>query len=450
MLLRRLLRTALPAAAALALVPAQVAAAPAAPPPTGWHTEAIPSPAFAPLGLSFDAVGRAMLTWQACCSGPAPATPGGLPPGPYIGTDAREPAGGWRRVSNPPIQSSDSRLYLYGNGRAQQLGSAAFGPPAPGFHVLAADGTAAGGFGPPRTLDDNGDLSVSAADGAGDAIIAWLHARGRGGLHMRVAERSAGGAFSMPTFPAAGVPVAVGIDARGERIVAWRAGGAIYARVRTPGRPWGRPQLAARLPARAGEPVVSVAFGRTGTVALAWETTFSGCETCGTQQVSAGVAVHTHSPWRSFTLERSNLAPHVGAFEQADIVALTDTAGRLYATWNGVARGAPAVKFARVTPAGAGPSQTLSASVRAAALDDAVAGPRAAVLVTWSEGEQPGVGSVNASLRRAGRAFAPPVRLTPPPVHVPPGLAGFQPVTGEPVVVSGAAGGLEATVGPPG
>jgi len=435
-----------------------------------WQVEAIPSPGrglawLALDNLSFDAVGHGMLTWIGCCVKPAHqhTRSGALPE--YVGADVRDPTGGWHQVSNPAIQSTDTRTYLYGNGRAQQIGSDTVTTEHPlrtRSRVLYADGSVSGNFRAPRTLDQNGGHAVSAADAAGDAIVAWTQA-GQTGT-VRVADRTSGHAFSAPLtlaelrFPP---PVAVAIDARGDRVVAWATNGDLYARLRGRGRAWGPAQLAAHLPvAKTISPDLSVAINHSGTIALAWATVVGSCEEC-TRTVRAGIALepagHRGHRWRNFTLENSTVrakAPGLTAVIP-EIITLIDTEGRTYVTWNGTRGGSPAVKLARITAGWAGTPTTLSTPVRAAMIRDAAAGPRNALIVTWSDISAPsGLYPVYASLRRANGRFAPAVKLTPPTVTGGSGLVAFQPTTGEAMVVFGVITSghteLQASISPPG
>jgi len=420
--------------AASPLRAAQAIAAPA------WQVEAISAAGvIAPGDLSFDAVGRAMVTWTGSCG--SSCVPGKEP---AVEAGVREPAGGWHQVPNPPIQSSNTRMYLYGNGLAQQIGSAV-SPVRGRIQVLAADGTTRGTFATPQVLDANGDPPVSAADTAGDAIVAWGHAMRRGGTW--IAERIHGHPFSTPrAFAGTGVPLAMGLGARGDRVLVWLSGGALYTRIRRPGRQWGPPRVAVHLHRGEFTPMVSAAINPSGTVVLAWEADLAGCEACPSA-LSAGVAESEGASWKTFTIERPLAASHLSA----RIVTLVDTAGRTYVVWNGVSHGAAAVKLARVGKHSMSSTTVLSTGVSPATLMDAAAGPRSALAVSWiSTTMSIAPAHVYVSVSRGGLAFAAATQVASGSLHAGSGLVAFQPVTGQPVVVSDVAGELQAAVGPPG
>lgn len=413
-------------------------------PGPGWQIERIPGAVVGPEDLSVDAVGHAMVTWL---GGRATATESL-----YFGADVREPAGGWHQVANPPLQSRTARMYLYGNGLAQQIGSV-LNVSRRRMEVLAADGSISGSFTAPRVLSSNGEQPVSAADAAGDAIVAWP--KSRGDLHgpghgIVVAERTGGRPFSSPrTLTLTGTgPLAVGLGARGEAVLVWREGKALYARIRRQGRRWGSARLAVRLPV--GGPVVSVAINPSGTVVLAWEASVGGCETCP-YPLRAGVAESEGASWKSFTIER----PAVASYLSPRLVTLVDTAGRTYVVWNGVSHGTAVVKFARIGAHGVDRTTVLSTGVSGATLLDAAAGPRNALAVSWSTTPfLPSNTPVYVSLRRNGQPFAAPAQVTSGAITAGSGLVAFQPVTGQAVVVSTVSGGepngFQAAISPPG
>ncbi len=222
-------------------------------------------------------------------------------------------------------------------------------------------------------------------------------------------------------------------------MLAWYRAGGLYARVRRAGRPWGAAQLTAHLPA-VGSPAIAATISRSGTVVLAWET-IKTCEECAAT-VRAGVALQpVNGRWRSLPVEHSALrATAPGIVELTPrIIPLADSAGRTYIAWNGIRDGAMVVEWARVTPGGECAPTTLSTPARAAILDDAAAGPRDRLVVSWSDVHlaPSGLYPVYASLRSGSRAFEPPVKLTPDTVTGGSGLTAFQPLTGAAVVVSG-------------
>jgi hypothetical protein len=148
-------------------------------------------------------------------------------------------------------------------------------------------------------------------------------------------------------------------------------------------------------------------------------------------------------PWRSVTLERSTIAPKAPGYTSVTprAIALSDSSGSTYATWNGIAHGAPAVRFAtigaRKSESLVQPILTLSAPGGVAALNDATAGPRDALLVCWSTLDARHMhASVYAAVRRAGGPFAAAVRLTQTAIPGNAVTAGFEPLSGAALVVS--------------
>ncbi|HEY3019262.1 MAG TPA: hypothetical protein VGJ32_03675, partial [Solirubrobacteraceae bacterium] len=112
--------------------------------------------------------------------------------------------------------------------------------------------TPRGGAPATSTLDDRAGRPAVAADAAGGAFVAWRHDDGAGGGPLRIAYRSAGGAFgaAQDLGAAAGDP-ALAAGAGGLAAVAWArtmpASGAlqIVASVRQPGGAWGTPETVA-------------------------------------------------------------------------------------------------------------------------------------------------------------------------------------------------------------
>jgi hypothetical protein len=249
------------------------------------------------------------------------------------------------------------------------------------------------------------------------------------------------------------------LNARGDRVLAWTRGADLYARIQRAGRAWGAARLVARLPLHAFQPAVKAAITPSGTVVLAWSLARQTCEECNTV-LSAGVARHaTAGRWHTFLLEHSTIVTRepggsAGEGGLQGIAMLVDSSGRAYVAWTGGLQGAPVVKFARVTASGPGERSLLSGSLRGALLDDAATGPGNSLLVSWFDVRRSnGLGPVYASLRRGVGPFAPAVQLTTANISAYSGIVGFQPVTGEAIVVSSGVlangtTGLQASVNP--
>lgn len=420
-----------------------------------WRTELLaPAGVLGPAALSFDPLGDGLLLWAGNPYAMQPAAP-------FDGGEMRLPTGAWSQTHETPFTAIE-QLQLYGRGHAMLIGSQPVtapgaAPPAgpvpccgayPGtvlrVRVVYADGSADGAFGTVRVLDGHGSPPQSAANQRGDAIVAWVH-----GGRLRVAQRSAGGPFAAPvTLPgrvSPGDPLAAALNADGVHALAWIRQGSLYARVRFARRRWGAPQRVLRLPVRARPPALvrlRAAISPSGTVVLAWEAA-SRCDGCGTL-LRAGVArLAPDRRWREFELERSTISPTApgGAVGDglAGIAPLIDSSGHVYVAWTGELEGAPIVKLVRLAAGGPGFWTPLSDSLLGAALDAAAAGPDGALLVSWFDESHStsGLGPVYASLRRGTGRFALAVRLTGEEVTGGSGLVGFQPLSGEALIVSG-------------
>ena len=426
----------LPAVAALALlVPASAGAQ--------WRTEPVPSAGLvSPLGIAFDARGRGLFHWEGIEQ----------PSRRFTGLDVRAAAGGWERAPDlAGVTWGGAQIHLFGSSRAllvtrQTSSLGAFNRAR--FRLVSAFGRSSGAFGAFRTLGENVAAPVSAANADGAALVAWQDARSGA---TRVRELPAGGRFGATRTLRPGGTAAAAMNLRGDRVLAWSDREGIKARVRRRGGSWGSARLAARVSPVANTHVQAlVTIG--GRVVLTWDS--ADVREDRPTALRAGVAVlDPGRRWRAYTLERSTVATGGSASEGPAAIPVDAGAG-VYVAWTGASSGARAVKFARVVADGPRERVILSAGVPGAALDDAAAHPKGAVVVSWSV-----LGSAStvtyASLRRSAGAFAAPERLTAPGVR---GIgfsrAAFQPLTGEAVVTSGyiagQTGAVQASVSPPG
>jgi hypothetical protein len=383
--------------------------------------------------LAFDAQGRALLSWNGALRGREPPLFGGLA--------SRDPAGGWQRAPDlAGVEPAGAQVHVFGTARALLVAREATSDTSL-RRLVVADGESDGGFEPLVTLDDFVAEHWSDTNEAGDAIVAWT---GERSPFIRVAERSAGQGFAAARDLAVGRTAVVSINARGDRVLAWRAGARLAARIRPAGADWG-PAVRFGHVTSIQSLRLSVLMARNGRVVLTWGSVGRPC----------GVSVRDGAGrWRTRTLER-RCGPTAAA---APVLPLADGRGATYVAWTGRARsGRRAVKFARVGPGASNTALVLSHE-RGAILDAVAAGPGRALAITYSAPRpirrNPFVLATFAALRRGGGSFGRSDRLTPPRVA---GMRGsrvaFQPLTDEPVVAVPFLLGLNvavgAAVGPP-
>ncbi len=411
-----------------------------------WTSGAIPGAgAVNQLGLVFDAAGRGLLTWEGFDQQASPPR--------FSAADVRDATTGvWRRQPNlPGIGWGGAAVYDYAGTRAlmiarQVSGFGAFNRAR--YRLVYAVGHGDGSFGAPRPLAANvGSPVVSAVNARGEGLVAYADARSGA---LRVSERPAGRAFGRPRSIGAGSPGAAAINARGDRVVAWWGPTGVWARIRRAGGSWG-PQLLAARAARGPSGSLRAAVTPGGRVVVAWAT--ADVRESAPLRLAAGVALHERTgAWRAFGLERSTLASVVLA-DTDQAIPVIDSLGRTYVTWTGVAGGALAVKFGQLTGSGVRGATAASAGIPGATVEDAAAGPRGALVISWAVAGPPAP-AVYASLWGRDGGFAPPERLTAAGTL---GLSGsraaFAPLTGQPVVTWSAVGGdggavLNAAVGP--
>lgn len=420
------------AVALLVLAPAaSVSAAP-------WRLEAIgSSTGVAELhALEFDAQGHGLLSWNGAQQGHEPPVFGGLA--------TRDPSGSWLR---PPdlvgVDPSDAQLHLHGTSRALLLAREA--PTSTSRRrLVVADGQSDGGFGKFGVLEDFVAKHWSAVNEAGDAVAAWTVERSP---FLRVAERAEGKDFAPARDIAVAKTAAVAINAQGDRVVVWRAGRRLAARLQPAGGEWSRTVRFGRVNAIQSLRL-SALFGRNGRVVVTW----------GSQGRPCGVSVRDiDGKWRNRTLER-RCGPSGTDSHAAPVVPIDDGGGATYVAWTGSTPGGRrAVKFARVGP-GASRVPLVLSRERGAVLDDAAPGAGRAIAVTYTAPRptkaRPYIVATFAAVRRAGGSFGRATRLTPATVFAARGSrVAFQPLTGEPIAafpyLVGRTVAVGAAVGPP-
>jgi len=379
--------------------------------------------------LSFDAQGRALLSWNANLIGYVPPLFGGLA--------TRDPAGGWQRPPNlAGVDPATAQVHLLSDG-GTLLVAREGGAAGPGRRrLVAAAGGADGGFGPLVTLAAFTARSWSAANADGDAIVAWTNERTS---FLTVRERVRGGSFGPGRDLALARSAAVAINDRGDRLLAWPDGRRIAVRVRRAGGSWGRAVRFGRLPADRDRRLTALVTSA-GRMLVTWGRDGGDC----------GVAVRDRrGSWHLRRLE-ARCGPAAVGSRSAPVIPLADSGGATYVAWTHATQRANSVTLARVAETGLRGRAVLSRQ-RGALLDDAAAGPDRAIAVTWaavlSLPDAPLQTATYAGLRRTGAAFD-VQRLSPAGVLAARGSrVAFHPLTGQAVVAIPFAVGRTAAVG---
>jgi hypothetical protein len=426
-----------------------------------WQAEPIPGTAGAspPRSFAFDAEGRASIVFEAFDQRRSPAR--------FTGSALRAPGGSWTRTADVAgIGWGAARAHTYGRTRAllitrQVTGrdavAYATGGPASGgrydlrlvrggsgrlrhplgpfnrarFRLVWALGRTDGGFGTYREIDRSADVPASAANAAGDALVAYT---AQGAAGVRVSERAAGGRFGRSRLLGGSdsVSPAVAVNARGDRVVAWYRGDWIEARIRRAGEAWSAVARVARAPR--GSRSIRALVTANGRAVLAWYA--AEIRESRPARISASVAIHPRGAgWRSALLERSVLGSQ-GVPGEAGTIPVVDSRGELLVAWTGRWLQGTGVRVARISESARIEGPVLvSGEDQVATLDDAAAGPLGGVAVTYAEPLETSVRTW-AALRAGTSAFAAAEALTAPGEI---GLAGsrvaYSPRSGQPVVV---------------
>ncbi len=391
-----------------------------------WQAETIPGTTGAspPNSFAFDRQGRGSIVFE------------GFDQRRFTGLALRAAGGGWTRQGNlAGIGFGAARTHLYAQTRALLVTRdvTGYGPfHRARFRLVWALGRTEGGFGSFRQIDRSADVPASAANAAGDALVAYTP---QGGTGVRVSERRAGRDFGRPTVLGANGSIAptVAVNALGDRVVAWYRGNRLEARVRTAGGRWSPVRTVATV-SRSDDAPLRALVTPDRRVVVAWHavTVREGQPV----RVEAGaVTRRIHGGWHSALLERSLLdSESFGAAAAA--IPLVTTSGTVLVAWTGRWRAATGVRIAQVSASGSIHGPTLvSGESQVATLDDAAAGPDGRVAVTFAEHLAAGVRTW-AALGTGIDAFQPPEPLTPEGEN---GLVGsrvaFSPLTGQAVAV---------------
>ena len=408
--------------AAALLVLVVVGPAPAYGAGAPWRLEAIASSTgVAELhALQFDAQGDGLLSWYGAQQGHQPPIFGGLA--------TRDAAGSWLR---PPdlvgVDPDNAQIHLYGTTHALLVAREA-ATSTSRRRLVVADGQSDGGFGKFTALEDFVSDHWSDVNKTGDAIAAWTVERSP---FLRVAERAAGKDFAPALDLAVAKTAAVSINARGDRVVVWRAGTRLAARMHPANGDWGPAVRFGHVDA-IQQLRLSALLERDGRVVVTW----------GSQGHACGVSVRdSRGRWRNRTLERQ-CGPSGSDSHAAPVVPIDDGGGATYVAWTGSTHsGRRAVKLARVGLGASKISRTalILSRERGAVLDAAASGPGRAIAITYTAPRptktRPYIVATFAALRRGGGSFGRPTRLTPATIFAARGSrVAFQPLTGEPVV----------------
>ena len=279
--------------------------------------------------LAFDARGHALLSWNG-------AEPSHDPPV-FTGLATRDTDGSWGRPTDlRGIVPTDAQLHLSGTVNALLVAREATSATSR-RRLITAEGQSDGGFDAFASLDEFVSGHWSAVNPAGDAIVAWTVERSP---FLRVAERKAGQPFAAARDLALGKTAAVAINARGDRVLAWRAGTRLAARFRPAGGEWSATQRFGRVQSIEGLRLSAVLV-RNGRVVLTWGRVGRPC----------GVAIRDGAgKWTTRTLEQR--CGRSGAeSREAPVQPVADEKGASYVAWTGRTRtGRQVVKFARVGP----------------------------------------------------------------------------------------------------
>src|SRR3954453_13362952 len=222
------------------------------------------------------------------------------------------------------------------------------------------------------------------------------------------------GASPLPSIRLDNVAVrqisAVAINARGDALVAWRANGGVFARIRTAGGTLYRTE---RL-GNPGEPVraVSAVLTPDRAAAVAWEAQDVGegdpesPATVDAAFKAAGASHHFHSAQRLATVPTLTTGPH-GRGGAVNVVLGRD--GRIPAAWTAFENGRFVARAAGLTGFRFTGAQTLSDPAVDAILQDLDAGPSGETGVLWDTGvaghdRGAGTPSLVAALRAPGAA----------------------------------------------
>jgi len=382
--------------------------------------------------LAFDARGRALLSWSGVLRARVPPV--------FGGQATRDPGGDWRRGPDlDTIQPAVARVHVAGPTGALLVAREA-NTPANLRRLVFANGETDGAFGPLTPLDDFVSAHWSDANAAGDAIVAWTSERSP---FLRVAERAAGQPFAAARELAIARTAAVAINARGDRVLAWRAGRRLAARVRPAGGDWGDTVRFGRVRSIHNLRLDAL-IARNGRVVLTWGSAGREC----------GVSVRDGAGrWQTRRLERA-CGPTGADGRRAPVLPVADSGGATFVAWTGrTLSGRRAVKLARVGAGGSRTSRTGLVLSRepGAVLDDLAAGPRRSLAITYAAPRptrrNPLIAATFSALRRGAGGFDRD-RLTPLGFAARRGSrVAFHPLTGAPVVALPFLIGLDVAVG---
>jgi hypothetical protein len=362
-----------------------------------------------------------------------------------VGTIAWTAGAGGSRVLT--LAPDGARAAASGPPRAVPLGSVAgatadtrgrvalagaLGPGTAGATALL-EADPAGSFGAPRALNRGGGPVALTNYLSGEVAMAAGSPLGRIGrilLRLQPPHRDRLGApveLSALTGPV--TAISVGLDYRGDAIVAWQQQGRIWARVRHLSGTLGpREVVGASAPAPLLDAVVS--DDQRGMVAWTDETPAGSGETAATHLSISGLGVHFgRAALVQSWAERAGVRLAAGAMRLRRLAN-----GRVMLGWTGRQGGRAVVQVAPVSLSGLRPAAVVSEAGTAAQLRDLVPGPDGEVLaVMTSDGELETAVGVDQGV--AGQAVFSPVEPVAAVPAATTATATFDPLDDRPVVV---------------
>ena len=438
----------LAAALLLAVAPAVAAGAP----------EPVSAPAIdaSPSSLSFDAAGRAALTWRGLSGSAADAATA------FAAGASGVPGSGWTAARALPAGDVSAHAAAYRTGRAALVTwrqQPVRGHRSRSVIALTLWNTATGRFdrtyrldsGPARRVTYEGPqptlLSPAVvASASGDVIVAWTRSYPAASAGLWIAERTAAGRLvgKRLLVPRAGQPfLAMGDD--GSVLLAWRAGRRVLARVRTPTGRWGTRQVVLTASNRPWTALESLALAaRGGTFAIG--AVVSVRSAAG---VDVGIEAALRSRgggWRATEVGTFRFSPtgrSVYVTDALRAIPVITTDGRVRVAYPALDAGNVRLALSELVGAPDGiaaqPPQMLSPPDRDVTVEDAAAGPQGRLAAAWFDvsdlegtqnlAEVDGAGTVTIADKLATERA-----LTG-------ALTAYNPVTGRPALVFSQGGG---------
>lgn len=371
---------------------------------TGCATAALPRIVF-PSADPHTASGTGALLWSGDPTGCGAA---GVGLAPIDVGDAAGPAQPLRLASASPL---GGLLAASGTGDGRLVLVTAGTPGA----ASVLEGRAGAPFNPPSSLPAVPAPLATATSYLGDTALATVNASS-GRIELRLQRHAAAGlskplVLSPPRRPVSAL--AVGLDYRGDALIAWAQDGWIRRRVL---RADGRLEAIERIARTPPAPHLQVLISDDNRGILAWTTeTSAGASTITRVYLDASLpGVHFG---RAHLLEQFRNPP---AMHLADgtlrLVRLASEAVMM--AWTGIVGGRYVVRAAAVSLGGVQPSTVISDPATDSVLADLATGPHNEGLALWVTAPRPAAGSLDPAQVRVMAARG---------VAVPPGVVAFAP-----------------------